>query len=140
MGLFPLHPDFGEWSDETLEALQTVTELDLAKVVRIIKNSASERPPDRRLLANIFGTLLAEYDSTQLASMRGALKETEWVPVGITGVVIPTEATLPTPERVSVLGRSNHSYVDLDAMDKEVKSRVEKLGDEGGKRALASWA
>ncbi|MDG6920637.1 MAG: hypothetical protein JRN59_03835 [Nitrososphaerota archaeon] len=138
LGLHQLSPDFDSerWKNSTLEALGAVVQLDLAKVVQIIKGLSRERPPDRRLLSNIFGTLLVEYDSNQLESIRGGLAEVDWVPVGITGVAQPGLAMLPTPEKVSILGQTNASYVDLDEMDDDVRAKVEALGDKGGAKAM----
>ena len=59
-GLHPLSSDFDsqKWKDSTLEALGAVIQLDLAKVVQIVKGLSKEHPPDRRQLANILGTLM----------------------------------------------------------------------------------
>lgn len=136
LGLVQLNQHFDGWPIETLQALQVVVEPDLANVAQIIRNLASERLPDRRCLANIFGTLLAEYDSAQLSSIGGNLREVEWVPIGVTKTAKPKDAILPTQDKISVLGESHRSYVDLDVMDKEVRAKVEALADKAGAKAF----
>lgn len=139
LGLFPLHHDFvskGEWPDETLEALQVAVKLDAANVVDIITKLAAERPPDRKLSANLFGTILAEFDSKQLSVMASGLKDIAWIPTGITGSVKPGEAMFPSPERVSILGDSHKCFVELGLMDADLKEKLERLGDETSTKAF----
>lgn len=139
LGLYPLHSDFSsktEWPDKTLEALQVTIRLDEASVVESIKKMAAERPPDRRLLGNLFGTIITEYDSKHLAEVAAELKQTAWIPIGIKDVAKATDAMFPSAERTEVLGESYKSFVDLGSMDGSLRKRVEELGEDGSNKAF----
>jgi len=140
LDLHPLHEDFAskeEWPDDTLKALQVTVKLDEVSVVEIIKAMATERHPDRKLLANLLGTMLLEFDSKQLSAVAAGLKETPWVPTGITDVVNPGEAMYPSLERKSILGESHRRFVELDLMDFNLREKVEALGGDASNKAFA---
>jgi len=139
LGLYPLHPDFAsetEWSNKTLEALEVTVQLDEASVVESLKKMAAEHPPDRKMLGDLFGTIITEFDSKRLAAISADLKQTAWIPVGIKDVAKASDAMFPSAERTEVLGESYKSFVDLSAMDADLRKRLEGIGEDGSNRAF----
>jgi hypothetical protein len=139
LGLYPLHRDFADtskWKDKTLKALQVTVNLDLKELVEAIKKMSKEAHPDRHHLGNLFGTIVTGYQPQDLTSFGDALKETDWIPVGVTGRARAADAVLPSADKRLILGESHDSYVDMDSMDLELRKRLDDLGTKAGTLAF----